>query len=145
MSSISAEHIIKGLEPIWTTKTETASRVRGRVESILAFATTRGFRRGDNPARLKGHFGTILPSVGLLKGNKHQSALPYNQVGRFLRDLRELEGISADPKVHHLFSSLVLQSGVQSKRHPDPQCQIRLVLPASPVPVPGTIESHRPA
>lgn len=95
VSDITTAHIIKVLEPIWSEKTETASRVRGRIEAVLAYATTRGFREGDNPARLKGHLDTLLPPVSSLKGNKHHPALSYSDVGRFTRDLRAAEGIAA--------------------------------------------------
>ena len=55
VSDIETAHIMRVLDPIWTTKTETASRVRGRMESILDWATVRGFRKGENPARWRGH------------------------------------------------------------------------------------------
>ena len=95
VSTIDTPHIIKILEPIWTTKTETASRVRGRIESVLAYATTRGFREGDNPARLKGHLDTLLPPPTALKGNKHHPALGYNEIGRFMHDLRNVNSVAA--------------------------------------------------
>lgn len=95
VSDIDTAHIIKILEPIWSTKTETASRVRGRIESVLAYATTRGFRNGDNPARLKGHLDTLLPSASALKGNKHHPALAYGDIGRFVVDLRAVGSVAA--------------------------------------------------
>ncbi|MCP5186559.1 MAG: tyrosine-type recombinase/integrase [Pseudomonadales bacterium] len=95
VSDITTAHIIKVLEPIWTTKTETASRVRGRIEAVLAYATTRGFRQGDNPARLKGHLDTLLPSASALKGNKHHPALSYCEIGRFMGDLKGTHSVAA--------------------------------------------------
>jgi integrase len=95
VSDITTAHILDVLSPIWSTKTETASRVRGRIESVLAYATTRGFRKGDNPARWKGHLDTLLPSPASLKSNKHHAALGYTDIGGFMRDLRSAGGIAS--------------------------------------------------
>jgi hypothetical protein len=61
VDQVDLQHVLRILEPIWRTRTETASRVRGRVESILDWATVRGLRRGDNPARWRGHLDQLLP------------------------------------------------------------------------------------
>jgi hypothetical protein len=53
--------VMKAIEPIWTTKPETASRVRGRIESVIDWATARGYRQGENPARWRGHLENLLP------------------------------------------------------------------------------------
>jgi integrase len=95
VSDITTAHITQILTPIWNTKTETASRVRGRIESVLAYATTSGFRQGDNPARLKGHLDMLLPSASSLKGNKHHPALAYADIGRFMIDLRTIKSVAA--------------------------------------------------
>jgi len=95
VSDITTAHIVALLEAIWTTKTETATRVRSRIESILAYATTRCFRKGDNPARWKGHLDTLLPSPASLKSNKHHAALGYTDIGGFMRDLRSAGGIAS--------------------------------------------------
>ncbi|PIW28509.1 MAG: integrase [Rhodospirillales bacterium CG15_BIG_FIL_POST_REV_8_21_14_020_66_15] len=86
--------IMKVLEPIWTTKTETASRVRGRMEAILDWATVRKHRTGENPARWKGHLDHLLPARGKVQKAGHHSALPYDKVGAFLKALRAQEGIA---------------------------------------------------
>ena len=83
------------LEPIWTTKTETASRVRGRIESILDWATVRGFRKGDNPARWRGHIEHLLPARADVQKVVHHAALDYREVGAFLADLRQQAGAGA--------------------------------------------------
>jgi len=83
------------LEPIWKTKTETASRVRGRVERILAYATTSGYRSGDNPARYKGYLDSILPSPEKLKKKTSHPALPYEELPYFMQKLREVETVPA--------------------------------------------------
>lgn len=85
----------KILEPIWTEKTETAKRVRGRVESVLDWATTRGYRTGENPARWRGHLSNLFPNPSKLKTVQHHAALPYNEIGDFFRLLRQQEGEGA--------------------------------------------------
>lgn len=95
VSSIQTEHILSVLEPIWSVKPETASRVRGRIEKVLAFATTRGYRTGDNPARYKGHLDTTLPQVSKLKGNHHHPALDYHEIGNFMAELRQVKGMAS--------------------------------------------------
>jgi integrase len=86
--------VMRALEPIWTTKTETAHRVRGRVESILDWAKVRGYRSGENPARWKGHLDHLLPARNKVRRVAHHPALPYAEVPAFLRDLRGQYGIS---------------------------------------------------
>src|SRR5262245_2970733 len=83
------------LEPIWRTKTETASRVRGRVEKILAYSGTRGFRSGDNPARWRNHLDLMLPKPGDVAEVEHHPALPYSGIGTFMTELRTRPATSA--------------------------------------------------
>jgi integrase len=80
---------------LWTIKPETASRVRGRIESVLDWATTRGYRTGENPARWKGHLDNLLPARNRVKQVKHHAALPYQEAPAFMAKLRDLEGIAA--------------------------------------------------
>ena len=87
--------VTKALEPIWNEKPETASRVRGRVEVILDWATARGHRQGDNPARWRGHLDKLLPAPAKVRKVKHHPALPYVEIGAFMVDLRALHGIAA--------------------------------------------------
>ncbi|MDV7341592.1 tyrosine-type recombinase/integrase [Terasakiella sp. A23] len=87
--------VMKVIEPIWATKTETASRVRGRIESILDWATVRKYRTGENPARWKGHLDHLLPSKSKLQKEKHHSALPYDQISEFMTALNKQKGTSA--------------------------------------------------
>jgi hypothetical protein len=75
--------IMRVLEPIWPTKPETASRVRGRIEAVLNWATTRGFRRGENPARWRGHLENLLPNRSRVQKVTHYAALPYADIGSF--------------------------------------------------------------
>jgi integrase len=87
--------VMQVIEPLWSTKPETASRVRGRIEVILDWATTRGYRQGENPARWKGHLENLLPKRSKVRRVEHHSALPYTEIGNFVTELRQQEGISA--------------------------------------------------
>jgi integrase len=87
--------VMKVLEPIWTTKPETASRVRSRVENILDWATVRGFRQGENPARWRGHLKSLLPKKSKVRRVEHHPAMPNRQIGAFMAELREQEGVAA--------------------------------------------------
>jgi len=83
------------LEPIWSTKSETASRVRGRIESVLDWAKALGLRDGENPARWRGHLDMLLPKPSKVSTVKNHPALPYGDLPAFMKDLREREGIAA--------------------------------------------------
>jgi integrase len=87
--------VLKVLEPIWTTKPETASRVRGRIESVLDWATARGYRQGDNPARWRGHLENLLPKKNKVRRVEHHAALPYAEISAFMAELAQQEAISA--------------------------------------------------
>jgi integrase len=87
--------VMKVIEPIWSTKPETASRVRGRVESVLDWATARGYRQGENPARWRGHLENLLPKKTKVRRVEHHAALPYDELAEFMGELRQQEGIAA--------------------------------------------------
>lgn len=95
VQSIDVGMVHKVLEPIWSSKTETASRVRGRIESILDWATVREFRTGDNPARWKGHLENLFPARSKVQKVEHHPALPYTQMGAFMALLKAQEGNGA--------------------------------------------------
>lgn len=92
---VTLAHIIKILEPIWTTKTETATRLRGRVESVLDWATVRGYRHGENPARWKGHLDKILAKPSKVAKVEHHAALAVDELGTFMKALRNRSGMAA--------------------------------------------------
>jgi integrase len=92
---VQLSHVLRVLEPIWETKTETASRLRGRIESVLDWATVRGYRDGLNPARWKGHLDHILPGRGKIAKIEHHAALPVDAVAPFLVTLRSTQGMGA--------------------------------------------------
>ena len=95
VADVELSHIVKILEPIWTTKTETASRLRGRIESVLAWAKVSGYREGDNPASWKGNLDAVFPKPGKLKNIQHHKALPWEEIPSFTTLLKNKEGISA--------------------------------------------------
>lgn len=95
VSEVELTHIVRILEPIWYDKTETAARLRGRIENVLAWATTSGYRKGDNPARWRGHLDTVLPKPSKVSKVQHHRALPVDEVGTFMHDLRKREGMAA--------------------------------------------------
>jgi integrase len=87
--------VMKVLEPIWTEKPETASRVRGRIEAILDWAKARGYRDGENPARWRGHLENLLPRKSKVRAVEHLSALPYAELADFMAELRAQKGVAA--------------------------------------------------
>lgn len=87
--------VLKVLEPIWKTKNETASRLRGRIENVLSWATTRGYRQGDNPARWKGHLDQLMVKPTQIQKVEHHAALPFAEIGAFMARLRGQEGMGA--------------------------------------------------
>ena len=95
VASVETAHVLRVLEPIWNTKTETASRVRGRIESVLDWAKVRKYRTGDNPARWRGHLDKLLPAKTKVRKVKHHDAMPYTNVPGFVDELRALDHISA--------------------------------------------------
>lgn len=95
VTDIDLSHVLTVLEPVWTTKTETASRLRGRIETVLDWATVRKYRTGENPARWRGHLDQLLARPRKIKKVKHHPAVQIDQSGDFMADLRRIEGMSA--------------------------------------------------
>lgn len=83
------------LEPIWLTKNETASRLRGRIEAIIDYAKAKEYFEGDNPAAWKGMLKPLLPLPSKVQDQKHHASLPYEEIGSFMSELRKRKGISA--------------------------------------------------
>jgi len=92
---IETSHVMRILEPIWSTKTETATRVRGRMEKILDWCKVQGYRTGDNPAAWRGHLSEALPKPSKVATEKHHAALPWAEIGAFMAELRGMPGIAA--------------------------------------------------
>jgi integrase len=95
VQSIDVGLVMKALEPIWHTKPETASRLRGRIEAVLDWATVRSYRNGENPARWRGHLDKLLPARSKVHKVKHHPALPYNEMADFTSALQNQEGVAA--------------------------------------------------
>src|ERR1700722_12939477 len=88
-------HVMSILQPIWNTKTETANRIRGRIEKVLDRARALKLRAGENPARWVGHLDQLLPKKSRVAPVKNHPAIPYQQISEFMTDLRQREGIAA--------------------------------------------------
>jgi integrase len=95
VGAIDTDLVLKVLEPIWTSKTTTATRLRERIEAVLDFAKVRGLRDGENPARWKGHLDHLLPRPGKISRTRHHAALPYADVPAFMAKLRDIPGAAA--------------------------------------------------
>ena len=95
VSAIETAHVVGIIEPMWAERTETASRLRGRIENILDWATVRGYRKGENPARWRGHLDKMLPARSKVQKVAHHPALDYRQISAFMKALRTVEGMGA--------------------------------------------------
>lgn len=95
VSTIETSHIMRILSPIWATKTETATRVRGRIEKILDWSKVQGYRTGDNPAAWRGHLSEALPKPSKVAEAAHFAALPWVEIGAFMVALRAAQGAGA--------------------------------------------------
>ncbi|MFC7736503.1 tyrosine-type recombinase/integrase [Roseomonas sp. GCM10028921] len=97
VAEISTDDVLHVLRPIWTKTPETASRLRGRIERVLAYAKARGLRQGENPATWRGHLSEALPSPRRIEGRtpRHHPALPWAEMPAFFADLRGREAMAA--------------------------------------------------
>ncbi len=95
VAQVKVGDVMRVLEPLWHDKTETASRLRGRIEAVLDYATARGWRAGENPARWRGHLDNLLPARSRVAKVEHHAALPWREIGTFMAVLAEQEGVSA--------------------------------------------------
>jgi integrase len=87
--------VLKCIEPIWNAKTETASRLRGRIEAVIGWATARGYRTGDNPAAWRSHLENLLPARAKVQAVEHHPALPYVEIPEFMAELRATDSLTA--------------------------------------------------
>jgi integrase len=95
VAAITTGDVLRVLQPIWREKTETALRLRGRIESCLDFATAHGWRDGPNPAVWRGHLAKLLPPPNRIAKVKHLPAIPWPQIGAFMAELRDQDSVAA--------------------------------------------------
>lgn len=95
VADIQREHVLQVLQPIWTSKPETAGRLRGRIEKVLDLAKARGYRTGDNPAQWRGNLDAELPPLSKVQRVEHVAALPYSEAPKFWQDLQSRTGPGA--------------------------------------------------
>lgn len=95
VQAIDTDLILAVLQPIWTSKTETATRVRQRIEAVLDWATARKFRQGENPARWRGHLEKLLPPPAKVQRVQHRPALPYTEIPAFMAALGSKDTLAA--------------------------------------------------
>jgi integrase len=95
VDEITIEDILKVLKPIWISKPETASRLRGRIEKVLGWATAMKYRSGENPAAWDGALQHLLPATASIQKVEHHKAVPYEEVPQVMADLRKMSGVGA--------------------------------------------------
>jgi integrase len=115
VQAIDTGHMLQILEPIWVEKTETAKRLRGRLEAVLDWCKVRGDRGGENPARWRGHLDKLLPTPSKVRRVKHHPALPYAQAPAFLVDLRTRPGMSSAAIEFIIFTAARTSEAVRAK------------------------------
>ena len=93
LADIETADVLAAVQPIWLTKSETASRLRGRIEAVLSWGAVQGFRSGENPARWKGHLEMILPAKSKVAKVKHHAALDYREMPRFMLAMGSQSGV----------------------------------------------------
>jgi hypothetical protein len=95
VASVTTGDVTAVLEPIWRARTETAKRLRGRIEAVLDYAAAQGWRAGENPARWRGHLSNILPPPRRIARVEHHAALPWAEIATFVAELRAQTGVAA--------------------------------------------------
>jgi integrase len=95
VQSVDTGLVMQILQPIWSDKPETATRVRGRIENVIDWATALGYRKGENPARWRGHLDKLLPAKSKIHRVEHHPAMPYREIGAFMAELRQQRSIGA--------------------------------------------------
>lgn len=98
VAAVGVAHVMRVLEPIWREKPETASRVRGRIEALLDYATARGWRTGDNPARWRGHLDNLLPARAKVQRVQHHAAMPWRDLPALIARLRGADNTDTSDK-----------------------------------------------
>ena len=105
VDAIQTSHVMEVLDPIWRTKTETATRVRGRIEAVLDWATVRGSRRGENPARWRGHLDHLLPKPSKIAKVRHHPAVPVQDAPHVAGRIADSIGMAAKALLFQVFTA----------------------------------------
>jgi integrase len=113
-SAITKEDVLKVLTPIWTTKTETATRVRGRIESVLDWAKAKGYVKGENVAVLKGNLQALLPQIKKRQRVRHHRAMPYEKIPSFFATIKDDPSISARALIFCILTATRSKETIQS-------------------------------
>lgn len=125
VAAIDQDHVLKVLEPIWRTKTETATRVRGRIELVLDWATARRHRQGENPARWRGHLDKLLPAPSKIRSVRHHPAVPVADVPAVVKEIAGKPGVAAQALLFQVLTAL--RSGeVRGARWPEFDLSLRV-------------------
>lgn len=95
VTAIDTSAVLAVLKPLWNEKTETASRLRGRIEAVIDYAAARGWRVGENPARWRGHLAKLLPAKAKVAAVTHHAAVPWQDIGKVMARLAEAKGTAA--------------------------------------------------
>ena len=115
VGEIVMDDVMRVIEPIWQTKPETASRVRGRIENVLDWAKVRGLRSGENPAAWRGHLSHVLPARNKARSVQHHAALPWRQMPQFMTALRANSSISAKALEFTILTAARTSEAVEAK------------------------------
>jgi integrase len=115
VGDIVMDDVLRVLEPIWETKAETASRVRGRIENVLDWARVRGLRDGINPAAWRGQLAHLLPARNKARSVKHHPALPWRQLPQFMTELRDNTAISAKALAFTILTAMRTTEVIEAK------------------------------
>lgn len=130
---VDTPQVLEVLRPIWGTKPETASRLRGRIEQVLDWAIVHKLRGGLNPARWRGHLDKLLPPPAKVRAVEHRVAVPVKEAAAFMRGLREREGMSA-----RCLEFVILTATRSGEARAARWCDIDLVDKAWTIPAPMT-------
>jgi integrase len=114
VADIDTALVLRVVEPMWKDKTETAARVRARIEAVLDWAKVKGFRTGENPARWKGHLDQLLPGRKAVNGTKHFKALPYAQLPALMARLTAIPTIEASALEFLILTAARLEQAVET-------------------------------
>lgn len=114
-ADVTTEHVLKILKDIWLTKTETATRIRGRLEVILSYAKIKGYRDGDNPAAWKNHLDHVLPQPSKVAPHKHHPALPFGRMAEFMAALNNMDTMASSCLSFTILTACRSQEAFESK------------------------------